>query len=218
MIRSAMRQLVSAIRRRLFQPTETLDGYEEPELVEVIFKKTKTYNPQGTWPEMIGVSSVLDFGGGCGLHYKLASHQSPGIRWAIVETPVMIQRATEFSSDKLRFFSDITEAADWLGRIDVMHSNSALQYTPDPEETLAQLCALRAKKMLWLRLSLSESSVEREIQSSLLGDNGPGSLAGLKEKTVRYVRTKIPERKFLDAHGDYTLSERGTDWFTFVLR
>jgi hypothetical protein len=213
-----MRQLMSAISRRLFQPTETLEGYDQPELVEVIFRKTVAYNPQGAWPEMVGVSSVLDFGGGCGQHYKLASSQSAEIRWAVVEIPAMIQRATELATDKLRFFPDVVSAAAWLGTIDVMHSNSALQYTSDPRETLSQLCALRAKTMLWQRLSLSNSSIEREVQSSILSDNGPGSLPGLKEKTVRYIRTKIPEQTFLDAHIDYMLVERGADWFRFSLK
>ena len=213
-----MRQLISSISRRLFRPTETLDGYDDPELVEVIFRKTLAYDPQGVWPEMIGVSSILDFGGGCGQHYKLARRQSPEIRWAVVETPAMIERAEQFATDRLRFFPDVADAANWLGIVDVMHSNSALQYAPDPLEKLNQLCAVRAKTMLWKRLSLSKSSIEREIQSSLLGDNGPGSLPGLREKTVRYTRTKIPEQVFLDAHIDYMLTERGPDWFNFSLK
>jgi hypothetical protein len=198
-----VRRFFSAISRRPFPPTETLEGYAEPELVEVIFQKTKAYNPKGDWPEMAGVSSVLDFGGGCGLHFKLARRSSPDIRWAVVETPAMIERATEIATDKLRFFTDISEAQTWLGPIDVMHSNSALQYTPDPEDILKRLCYLRAKRMTWERITLSEANVERELQSSLLGDNGPGSLAGLREKTVRYIRTKIPEQTFLGAHNDY---------------
>jgi hypothetical protein len=213
-----MRQLLAILSRRLIPPTETLNGYDEPELVDVIFRKTKAYDPDGPWPEMAGTSSVLDFGGGCGLHYKLARRQSPDIKWAVVETPAMIQRAAELATDTLQFFPDVFSAAGWLGPIDVMHSNGALQYTPDPEGTLKQLCSVRAKKMLWQRLSLSRSGVEREVQSSLLGDNGPGRLPGLKEKTVRYTRTKIPEQTFLDAHRDYELSERGVDWFRFTLR
>jgi hypothetical protein len=218
MLKKAMRSLFSAISRRLFPPTETLEGYAEPELVEVIFQKTKAYDPKGDWPEMAGVSSVLDFGGGCGLHFKLARRSSPSIRWAVVETPAMIKRATELATDQLQFFLDISEAQTWLGPIDVMHSNSALQYTPEPEETLKRLCRLRARRMSWERITLSKTNVERELQSSLLGDNGPGSLAGLREKTVRYTRTKIPEQTFLDAHYDYVLTDRGADWFRFSLR
>jgi hypothetical protein len=187
-----MRQLISAIARRIFPPTETLEGYAEPELVEVIFQKTKAYAPHGDWPEMEGVSSVLDFGGGCGLHYKLARRQSPDIRWAVVETPAMLERARELATEKIQFFTDIADAQNWLGTIDVMHSNSVLQYAPDPEETLKRLCRLGARRMIWERIALSKAHVEREIQSSLLSDNGPGSLPGLKEKIVKYTRTKIP--------------------------
>lgn len=213
-----MRHLISAITRRVFPPTETLEGYDEPDLVEVIFQKTMAYDPHGDWPEMVGVSSVLDFGGGCGLHYKLARRQSPEIRWAVVETPAMFKRASELATDKLQFFTDISDAQKWLGAIDVMHSNSVLQYTPDPEDTLRRLCGLRARRMIWERTTLSKTHIEREVQSSLLGDNGPGSLPGLKEKIVRYTRIKIPEQTFLRAHESYVLTERGVDWFRFTLR
>src|SRR5260370_29784385 len=109
-----MRRLISAITRRIFPPTETLEGYDEPDLVEVIFQKTRAYDPHGDWPEMVGFSSVLDFGGGCGLHYKLARRQSPDIRWAVVETPAMLERASELATEKLRFFTDISDAPKWL--------------------------------------------------------------------------------------------------------
>jgi hypothetical protein len=166
---------------------------------------------------MAGVSSVLDFGGGCGLHYKLARRQSPAIRWAVVETPAMVERAASLATDNLQFFADISEAQNWLGSIDAMYSNSALQYTPDPEAALKQLCGLRARRMIWERLSLSKTRVEREVQSSFLGDNGPGRLPSLKEKTVRYTRIKIPEEAFFRAHEGYALTENGKDWFRFGL-
>jgi putative methyltransferase (TIGR04325 family) len=208
-----MRQLLQKVVRRLVPPSGTIEGYEQPELVEVVFQKTKAYNPQDTWPDMIGVSSVLDFGGGCGLHYNEA--RSPNVRWAVVETPAMVDRAKELATNRLRFFTSISDAADWLGPVEVMHSNGALQYTPDPECILKQLCALQAEKMLWRRVALASRATERDIQSHLLGDNGPGSML-VKEKTVRYTRTKIPEGAFLNAHAGYTLVERGLDWFRFV--
>jgi hypothetical protein len=100
-----------------------------------------------------------------------------------------------------------------------MHSNSALQCTPDPEDTLKRLWGLRAKRMIWERTTLSKAHTEREVQSSLLGDNGSGSLPGPKEKIAKYTRTKIPEQTFLRAHErSYVLTERGVDWFRFALR
>ena len=99
-----------------------------------------------------------------------------------------------------------------------MHSNSALQYTSKPEEALKQLCDLGAKRMNWQRMTLSHAETHRELQSSLLSDNGPGALAVKKEKTVKYTRTSIPEQTFLDAHINYVLTERGSDWFRFSLK
>jgi hypothetical protein len=216
--RFPMGGLASRLLRRLRPPSETIQGYEHPELVEVVFQKTLAYTPQGEWPEMVGVTSVLDFGGGCGVHYKLARLQSPDIKWAVVETPAIVARASELATDRLQFFAAIPDAAAWLESIEVMHSSEALQYTPEPEQTLRELCGLHAKRMLWQRMALSANTLERETKSSNLGDNGPGKLAGLKEKIVLYERTRLPERIFLAAHKDYELVERGLDWFRFVLK
>jgi hypothetical protein len=211
---ASMRQLIAKIIRRLNPPSETIEGYDQPELIDVIFQKTKAYSPpQSEWLEIGGASAVLDFGGGSGIHYKQA--RSPTAQWAVVESPAMVERASELSTDRLRFFTSISDAADWLGPIDLMHSNGALQYTPEPELTLRQLCGLRAKMMLWHRVLLSNEAVQREVQVSLLGDNGPGSLSNIQEKNVRYTWTKIPEQTFLAAHKGYSLAERGPDWFRF---
>jgi putative methyltransferase (TIGR04325 family) len=128
---------------------------------------------------MMGASTVLDFGGACGLHYKLVSIQSPDIRWAVVETPAMVKRAAELATDKLQFFTSIDAAADWLGPVDVMHSNGALQYT--------QLCGLGAQTMVWDRVYLGER--ETEIQVSHLANNGPGPRSDKNCAQGRKVRT-----------------------------
>jgi hypothetical protein len=214
-LHNPMRQFFAKLVRRLSPPAGTIEGYEQPELIEVIFEKTKAYSPsQSERIEIGGASTVLDFGGGAGIHYKQA--RSPSVRWAVVESPAMVERASELSTEQLRFITSISDAADWLGPVDLMHSNGALQYTPEPELTLRQLCGLGARTMVWYRALLSGEAVEREVQSSLLGDNGPGRLASLKEKSVLYARTKIPEQTFLDAHKGYSLAERGADWFRFI--
>ncbi|SHJ94860.1 putative methyltransferase, LIC12133 family [Bradyrhizobium lablabi] len=211
-----MRQLIAATIRRIASFSETLEGYEQSELVDTIFKKTVAYEPDSDWPEMAGVSTVLDFGGGCGVHYKQA--RSPIVRWAVVETPLMVQRASELATDRLRFFTSVRDAANWLGSVDVMHSMGALQYVPDPARTLNALCEVRAKKMYWAKIALSAKTTKRENQLSLLGENGPGTIRKFSGKAVRYTLTAIPEQTFLDAHKDYSLADRGVDWFRFVLR
>ena len=150
------------------------------------------------------------------MHYKLARRQSPGIRWAVVETPGMVARADELATERLRFFPDIDSAAAWLGKIDLVHSNSALQYTPDPPATLKRLCGINAQTMYWARLWLTDKS-QRESQTSYLSDNGPSLSLGLPEKLVRYERTSITLADFLAAHCNYTLRDRGPDWFCFSL-
>jgi putative methyltransferase (TIGR04325 family) len=211
-----LRAVIDRLRSK-GRPSATLQGYENPQLVELIFAKTLAYSPSGQWPDMEGATTVLDFGGGCGLHYKLAVRQSPDIRWAVVETPAMIARANEPATERLRFFTEIQEAARWLGIVDVIHSNSALQYVPDPMATLVALCGLRARTMLWQRMFLSQGGVVTEMQSSRLIDNGPGRApSGTPNTTVSYQRTAIPEADFMAAHAGYRLDSRSEDSFKFV--
>jgi putative methyltransferase (TIGR04325 family) len=195
--------------RSLIVPPETIHGYEQPELIEVIFQKTKAYRPNSAWNE--SAKTVLDFGGGCGLHYKEAALDA---KWAIVETPAMVQRAQELATERLQFFTNIKTAQDWLGQVDLMHSNGALQYTQEPEATLAELVSLRAKVMLWKRVGLSTSE-ERSLQISNLRDNGPGKIS-IRDKLVTYPVTRISERSFLLAHRGYRLVEQHGSDFRFV--
>ena len=65
----------------------------------------------------------------------------------------MVEKAKELSTNRLQFFWDIRDAADWLGNVDLMHTDGAIQYTPDPAHALRKLCYLNAKKMLWRRVS-----------------------------------------------------------------
>ncbi len=195
--------------RSLTPPSETIHGYEQPELIEVIFQKTKAYRPNTAWDE--SAKTVLDFGGGCGLHYKEARLDA---RWAVVETAAMVQRAKELATEQLQFFTSIKAAADWLGEIDLMHSNGALQYTQDPEAVLNDLVSLRAKVMLWKRVSLSASK-KVGLQTSRLVDNGPGRV-NIKNKLVTYTVTQISEKDFLAAHLGYRLVEQRDSSFRFL--
>ncbi|MGY4354635.1 hypothetical protein ACVW0J_001128 [Bradyrhizobium sp. i1.7.7] len=134
---------IKRVKRKLLPPREVIQGYENPELVETIFLKTINYNPDSDWPLVAGINTVLDFGGGAGLHYKVARRQCPDIRWAVVETPAMVQRAKELGTDRLMFFERIDQAADWLGTVDLIHSNGTIQYVPDALETVRTLCSVR---------------------------------------------------------------------------
>ncbi len=203
--------LIQRLRRRLFPPRGAIEGYENEELVDTIYRKTVAYQSEANWPLVEGLTAVLDFGGGAGVHYKTASRQSPDIRWAVVETPAMVRRANELATDKLRFFDRIQEAADWLGNVDLVHSNGAIQYVPDPFGTIQALCAVMPATLVWHRVPISDGEVRREVQTSYLSDNGPGRLSSSAEKLVRYERTWISEQAFLEAHEGYHIAERGPD-------
>ncbi|MFH0299693.1 hypothetical protein AAFX91_21160 [Bradyrhizobium sp. 31Argb] len=203
--------LIQRVKRKLFPPREVIEGYESEELVETIFHKTIAYDPTGDWPLVAGIKSVLDFGGGAGLHYKLARKQAPDIRWAVVETPAMARRARQLATNRLMFFSDIHEAADWLGEIELMHSNGAIQYVPEATETIRALCATQPAAMAWYRVPISDADPKAEVQTSFLSDNGPGALPTSKDKLVRYARNWIPAQAFLAAHQGYRIAERSPD-------
>jgi putative methyltransferase (TIGR04325 family) len=212
-----MRELAGRLMRRLRPPTETIHGYEHPEVVQVVFQKTLAYKPDADWPDIAGAKTVLDYGGGCGRHYKQA--RSDTVRWAVVETPAMVARAKELSTDRLQFFTDISEAAAWLSDIDVMHSNGALHFAEDPEQTAKQLCSIGAERLIWDRMHLTtEGAPQTGIQTSHLVDNGPGRAPrGITNKAIEYGYTRIPTAKFIEAHAGYNLRDRGPDWFRFAL-
>ena len=207
----------------MLPPTDVLEGYENPELIEMMFRKARDFSPTHRWQEFAGRSTVLDFGGGFGQHYKCATPLSPDVRWAVVETPAMVARAAALTSDKLRFFASVQDAADWLGPIDLMHSDGALHYSPDPVAALRRLCAVGAKEMLWKRTFLSQTDrTEVEDQVSRLDENGPrvASERGLtvSRKLVRYRTTRMPQAAFLAMHSAYELVERSESNFRFAMK
>jgi putative methyltransferase (TIGR04325 family) len=204
--------LIRRLRRRLFPPVQAIEGYENEELVETIFRKTVAYDPKGDWALVSGVKTVLDFGGGAGLHYKLARLQNPHIRWAVVETQAMVRRASELATDRLKFFTDVGMAADWLTDVELMHSNGAVQYVPDPIEIVRSLCAVHPATIVWRRVPTHDGAADvREVQTSFLSDNGPGSLPTASDKVVRYERRRIAVQPFLAAHEGYHMTERSPD-------
>ncbi|MBR0906326.1 hypothetical protein [Bradyrhizobium liaoningense] len=202
--------LVQRVKRKLFPPRQVIEGYENPELVETIFLKTINYRPSGDWPLVQGLKTVLDFGGGAGLHYKVASQQSPDIRWAVVETPAMVRRARELATDHLLFFERIDDAAHWLGSVDLVHSNGAIQYVADQFEAIKALCSVQPAMLAWHRVPIS-AEARREVQTSYLSDNGPGKSVRSAEKLVKYERSWISEQAFVDAHKGYQIVERSED-------
>jgi len=183
-------------------------GYERPDLVEVVLKKTRRLcSDLGAIPltsaaafslcGLLGGSlgsdfRVLDFGGACGAHYFQARAMLPPtwrLRWVVVETPSMARAAKELSDDGLTFTTSVDKAATALQRVDVVHASAALQYVADPLATLEELLSVGAQRLLLNRLLLSRGDAVIQVQESPLSSNGPGPLPdGIMDRRVRYPR------------------------------
>ena len=105
--------------------------------------------------------SVLDFGGGLGIHYfqlrRYLGERSP-LRWVVCETiPMAAEGTKNFASGELQFITTLDEAA---GPFDVVISSGAIQYVPDPTETLGKYATL-SSHVLFNRLPLIEGDRDR---------------------------------------------------------
>lgn len=202
---------------------DAINGYDSPEVTDVVFRRTAAFHPTHGWPEMAQVTTVLDFGGACGGHYKIARNTEPSIRWAVVETPAMVERAKALQTDRLCFFTSIKAAAAWLGDVEVMHSDGALQYAnPAPQAVLRDLCAAGAHRMMWRRLALSPGAdFIRTVETCRLEDNGPlgTTIGSVRAALVHVYKTEIPEKVFRNAHhaAGYRLLHRDGGNFTFEM-
>jgi putative methyltransferase (TIGR04325 family) len=210
---------VARLQAALARP---ITDYESDVLTELVYQKTVAFNRTtkldfglGSERLLLAVAiamaesaraapcRVLDFGGACGLHYKLATLMFPDarFRWAIVETLSMLRRARSLETESLKFFQSVEAAAAWLGGVDLVNSNSALQYVEHPLGVVHELLALAPKVVLWERLMLSMGATHADQQRSLLFDHGPGAVpSGVKNRTVLHKITKLSRDDFLAAH------------------
>jgi len=169
-------------------------GYNDPDIADVIAYKAalpvdlRQFAPEQALNSILPISiaaaevgnrplTVLDFGGGCGFHYfrTVAAVRTP-LRWAIVETPTMAERALKLAKDRFEVFTDIAAAASALGRVDVVHASSVIQYVPDPLATLRTLAALRARYFALARFPRWTGPKVVAAQSSTLAGNGLGPM------------------------------------------
>jgi putative methyltransferase (TIGR04325 family) len=200
-------------------------GYENVDIVNVVLEKTKRYRDsvfQKREPLHLSATSayslcsllgfiesqeinVIDFGGACGAHYFLARAVLPSsckLRWLVIETPEMAQRAKAvLSTDELSFSSSLSDAAASVQRIDLLHTSGTLQYVDKPCDYLRTLVAVSASHILINRLGLTKGNHDViTVQESWLSWNGPGPMPdGIPDRKVRYPYTFLRESTFYDA-------------------
>jgi putative methyltransferase (TIGR04325 family) len=203
----------------------TEHGYENADIVNVVIEKTKRYRDSVFRKEepihldatsayslcslLTSIESqeihVLDFGGACGAHYFLARAVLPSacrLKWLVVETPEMAQRAgTVLSSDELEFSSNLSDAADSMKRIDLLHTSGTLQCVDKPYDSLLTLVSVSASHILFNRLGLTKGNHDViTVHESWLSWNGPGPLpSGIPDRKVRYPLVFQKESTFYDA-------------------
>ena len=94
-------------------------------------------------------------------------------------------------------YQAIKDAAAWLGSVEIIYSSGALQYTPDREAKIRELCAVGADRMEWRRVLLSSDVTKADRQLSLLGENGPGYVRNFKGRAVSFPRVALSRASFL---------------------
>ena len=199
-----------------------ITDYEADTLTEFVYQKTLAFNRaaaldlnMGSERLLLAVSMalvgttkgepcrVLDFGGACGAHHKLATllFDDVPFRWAVVETPPMVRKARAFETDQLKFFDDIASANAWLGSIALVNSNSVLQYLKDPLQTVRQLLALSPQVALWERVMLSDGPTHADKQRTMLFNHGPGAVpAGFRNRPVLNDIIRLSSADLLATH------------------
>jgi putative methyltransferase (TIGR04325 family) len=199
-------------------------GYENEDIVNVVLQKTKKYRDEilsEATPTHLSPTSayslcslltsieapeirVIDFGGACGAHYYLARVVLPPsykLRWIVVETPAMAQKAeTALANDELAFSSNLREAVDSLKRVDLLHTSGTLQCVNNPREYLSTLVSIRATHILFNRLGLTKGPHDViTIHEAWLSENGPGAMqSGIQDRKVRYPFVFLQESTFYD--------------------
>jgi len=222
-----------------------ITDYEAEALTDFVYRKTLAFNRAtaldfdvGSERLLLAVSMasaanmpgapcrVLDFGGACGAQHKLATllFDELPFRWAVVETRAMVRKARALETDSLKFFEDIPSAFAWLESVDLVNSNSALQYLRDPLQTVRQLLDLSPRIVLWERLMLSDGATHADKQRTMLFNHGPGGVpAGFRNRPVVNDIVRLSSADLLAAHeGRYRLrasaKEAGYSTYLFSRR
>jgi putative methyltransferase (TIGR04325 family) len=195
----------------------SIEGYQDKDLVKSIILKNLQLRQSVPFSNLDAMSfrtisaiglaaknkshlTVLDFGGGAGHHQFWAKYIFENINfdWTVVETETMSRVAQEEIKDEgLKFVSSLKSLTK-NNCFDLIFSNSAIQYTCDPLNTLKELLNLEFENFFITRVPLNlGSSQVTYIQESLLSQNGPGlALRGVQDKWVKYENNIVSKESF----------------------
>lgn len=105
----------------------------------------------------------------------------------------MVREAQLLANKHLKFFDNLTHAANALETIDLLFTSSALQYCPKPLDYLRKLVDIDAKYLFITRTPFNDVDQEIiEVQQSYLSQNGPGPLPlGFNDQLINYPITYV---------------------------
>ena len=166
LVNKSRKNILQPVYKSYDDALEAAGSYEEKDLIKVIVAKTKKYLAQENINGLINFDSIsnarttrtlfaiaaginkktitiLDFGGSAGIHYFTARQiisNDISVKWCVVETESMVKEAKNegLENEELLFFSSIDEATNKISNFDIIYSNYALCYTPNPLMYLEQ--------------------------------------------------------------------------------
>ncbi len=211
-------------------------GYEDTDIVRVVFEKTVAYRDLLERTPTVSVSSteafgllsvayhwarssdgeqqrlnVIDFGGACGMHYfAFRKLLGPGIvvRWFVVETTAMCSAGRQLENRELRFFDDFAVATAEIGEIDLLYTSGTIQCVERPYHVLGMIRDSRPRLALFNRLALTLKDDDLiTLHKSMLSWHGIGPLPdGFVDREVRYPYTFLAKRRFEESLSGYRVA------------
>ncbi len=147
--------------------------------------------------------SVIDFGGACGALYFQVRNFFPKalkIRWAVVETPAMVNKAKKIENQEITFHYSMEEAIQYLGNVDIFHTSGTIQALDKPRDYLQKMVDLKAQYAFFNRVGVHKGNHDiYTVHRSKLSWNGPGELPlGFQDKWVKYPFSFMEEKFFLN--------------------
>jgi putative methyltransferase (TIGR04325 family) len=199
-------------------------GYNDAAIADVIAYKTSIpVDLRQTLPEQainvivsVGIAAadadegplhVLDFGGGCGVHYFTCTERfCKPLKWVIVETSPMVHRGRQLARGRFELFTDIRAASDRMSKIDLILASGSIPYVPDPLSTLKSLVSLHPRYFALARFPAWGGSQLIGLQNSFLSQNGIGPMPpNIADRQVTHPVTFANLDEVMRLFGKYEL-------------
>lgn len=215
-----MKQILSRLLKIMlfWREKNIIYGYENEKLLKILESKSISYRSRIEIGELdlgslrtisaVGLAAsgkkkltVVDFGGGFGQHYLAAKFCFTEIEfsWKIIETANVVKKSKMLNSDsRLEFHEQIEQVDPKCLPLDLIFSNSALQYTQNPIQTMLSLINLNPRVISLTRIPLTNGDVDISYnQVSRISSNGPAeSTASQEYGLISYPNQIVTLEKF----------------------